>query len=79
MFNIRMSISIVVTGLALYACAKEPAATQSQVERGKYLVTFGGCHDCHTPKIAGPDGMPVLALSGHLPVTADLPLLFLDG
>jgi hypothetical protein len=39
------------------------------VERGKYLVTFGGCHDCHTPKIAGPDGMPVLdaskLLSGH--------------
>ena len=22
---------------------------QTQQERGKYLVTFGGCHDCHTP------------------------------
>ena len=24
-------------------------ATQSQIERGKYLVTVGGCSDCHTP------------------------------
>ena len=25
------------------------AAADSQVERGKYLVTIGGCNDCHTP------------------------------
>jgi len=24
-------------------------AASRQVERGKYLVTFGGCNDCHTP------------------------------
>jgi mono/diheme cytochrome c family protein len=24
-------------------------AAQSQIERGKYLVTVGGCSDCHTP------------------------------
>jgi hypothetical protein len=31
--------------------AVKPAApAQSAVERGKYLVTVGGCHDCHTPK-----------------------------
>jgi mono/diheme cytochrome c family protein len=24
-------------------------ALDSQAERGKYLVTFGGCVDCHTP------------------------------
>jgi mono/diheme cytochrome c family protein len=36
-----------------------------QVERGRYLVTLGVCHDCHTPK--GPDGRPRLdrLLSGH--------------
>jgi mono/diheme cytochrome c family protein len=36
-----------------------------QVERGRYLVTLGVCHDCHTPK--GPDGRPRLDrfLSGH--------------
>ncbi|MBZ0149308.1 MAG: cytochrome c [Pseudorhodoplanes sp.] len=22
---------------------------QTQIERGKYLVAFGGCNDCHTP------------------------------
>jgi mono/diheme cytochrome c family protein len=29
------------------ACAG--ASAESPVERGKYLVTFGGCGDCHTP------------------------------
>jgi mono/diheme cytochrome c family protein len=29
--------------------ASNAIAAQSQVERGKYLVTFGGCNDCHTP------------------------------
>src|SRR5262245_17026489 len=32
------------------------APAQSPVERGKYLVTVGGCHDCHTPKTPGPNG-----------------------
>jgi len=39
-----------------------------QVERGKYLVNFGGCHDCHTPLKMGPKGPePDMsrALSGH--------------
>ena len=26
------------------------------VERGKYLVEFGGCNDCHSPKVFGPNG-----------------------
>ena len=36
-----------------------------QVMWGRYLVTLGVCHDCHTPK--GPDGRPRLdrLLSGH--------------
>src|ERR687896_441984 len=25
------------------------AMAQTQIERGKYLVAFGGCNDCHTP------------------------------
>src|SRR5262249_38893633 len=40
----------------------------SQVKRGEYLVSFGGCHDCHTPKKMGPKG-PELdrdrLLAGH--------------
>ena len=34
--------------------ASTPA--QSPVERGKYLVTVGGCNDCHTPKNMTPNG-----------------------
>ena len=32
---------------------KETASkpVSATVARGKYLVTFGGCHDCHTPKL----------------------------
>lgn len=53
-----------------------PAATRKQqtltkeqmVERGKYLLAFGGCSDCHTPFVMGPKGPePDMSrfLSGH--------------
>jgi mono/diheme cytochrome c family protein len=52
--------------------AAAPAARLSkaeQIQRGKYLVTIGGCHDCHTPWIVQPNGQPgpdmSRALSGH--------------
>ncbi len=38
------------------------------VERGKYLVTTGGCNDCHTPWTMGPQGPApdtTKLLSGH--------------
>ena len=33
--------------------AKVPASApkSATLARGKFLVTFGGCHDCHTPKL----------------------------
>jgi hypothetical protein len=41
----------------------------SPVQRGEFLVHGFGCHDCHTPKIPGPDGTLTLdstrLLSGH--------------
>jgi mono/diheme cytochrome c family protein len=43
-------------GLAATLCAvaitgvfATTSAAENQVERGKYLVSFGGCMDCHTP------------------------------
>jgi mono/diheme cytochrome c family protein len=65
--------------LATAACTQPPpstpqtqrtdtAAGQSAAERGKYLVTVGVCHDCHTPKTFGPTGPQndlSRALSGH--------------
>ena len=45
------------------------AARAAQIEKGKYLVMVGGCNDCHTPWVVGPDGMPgpdpTRLLSGH--------------
>lgn len=44
------------------------AAQKARVARGAYLVTIGGCNDCHTPLKMGPKGPePDLSrmLSGH--------------
>ncbi len=57
----------VAGGLVAFSlgCQKAP----DPVERGMYLATIMGCHDCHTPKVPGPGGAPALdatrLLSGH--------------
>lgn len=41
----------------------------SQEKWGEHLLAIGGCHDCHTPKKFGPNGMEpdmTKALAGHL-------------
>jgi hypothetical protein len=38
------------------ATSTQTTPAQSPAERGKYLVTVGGCNDCHTPKKLGPNG-----------------------
>jgi len=48
--------------------AQSEGASKSEIRRGEYLVGFGGCHDCHTPKAMTPNGpVPDKArlLSGH--------------
>lgn len=38
------------------------------IKRGRYLVTIGACHDCHSPKVMtphGPEPDPLRLLSGH--------------
>ena len=75
MFNIRVNVVLgCAAALAIAAaCAQPPQETasapaQSPVERGQYLVTMGGCHDCHTPKTFGPAGPEpdmTRQLSGH--------------
>jgi mono/diheme cytochrome c family protein len=58
--------------------SEAPAQAQpveSAVDRGKYLVTVTGCHDCHTPFEMGPNGPEpdmTKALSGH-PESMKLP------
>jgi cytochrome c553 len=58
------------------APAQIPAApAQSPAEHGKYLVTLGGCDDCHSPKVfkdTGPEPDMTRRLSGH-PAADKLP------
>jgi hypothetical protein len=81
---VSVPVLCLVTGCAQPAQEKAPAnepsstqpspSVQTPVERGRYLVTLGGCHDCHTPKKFGPEGPEPdmsLALSGH-PVSEKL-------
>ena len=46
-----MSRSVICSALAAAAllAATTANAASPQAERGKYLVEFGGCNDCHTP------------------------------
>ncbi len=49
-------------------CAAKKMSDQEQIARGKYLVDFGGCNDCHSPKIMtamGPVPDTTKLLSGH--------------
>jgi mono/diheme cytochrome c family protein len=48
--------------------ARAQQAARAKVKRGEYLVTIGGCNDCHTPMKEGPNGPEpdmARALSGH--------------
>ena len=38
-----------VTASVIVLSAFAATADDSQIARGKYLVTLGGCNDCHTP------------------------------
>jgi hypothetical protein len=59
----------------------KPLTDEEHILRGQYLVTIGGCHDCHSPKIFGPQGMefdPSKLLSGH-PEGSPLPSIDLKA
>jgi hypothetical protein len=65
-----------IVGAAVYSRPTPAKIQQARVKRGQYLVTVGGCNDCHTPLKIGPKGPePDTArmLSGHpdtFPITA---------
>jgi mono/diheme cytochrome c family protein len=73
--------TLILTGLltaSLFhevALASEGNKNQELIKHGEYLVSYGGCNDCHTPKVFTPKGPePDLnkLLSGY-PSTAALP------
>jgi mono/diheme cytochrome c family protein len=44
----KMTLALVLAaGVAGFV--RHAEAASAEVERGKYLVTIGGCNDCHTP------------------------------
>jgi mono/diheme cytochrome c family protein len=66
--RIALITFVAVPAALLSIGGKTPSAGSPAIERGKYLVVFGGCANCHTPLKIGPKGPePDLArfLSGH--------------
>ena len=72
--HVRTMVAIAVLSLATASCASTGSANgnggnaAARVERGEYLVTIGGCNDCHTPFKLGPNGPEpdmTRMLSGH--------------
>ena len=79
----KFDIALYAVGCAVLSACTTPATTQqtasatqpTAVERGKYLVTIGGCNDCHTTKKMTPNGpMPdaTKLLAGH-PAEMEVP------
>lgn len=71
--SIRVHASAIVALVALTASAAAHGVTEGgkqseQLRRGAYLATYGGCNDCHTPKVMSPQGpVPYSSrlLAGH--------------
>src|SRR6186997_1044017 len=74
--SILLLIGVVMPLTVLVLAAKTSKdAYAAQTTRGKYLVAFGGCNDCHTPfKYTEQGPVPDMSrmLSGH-PETVKLP------
>ena len=73
--------TLILTGILttsfsqVVAFASEADTSQELIKRGEYLVDYGGCNDCHTPKRftpTGPEPDPTKLLSGH-PSTGKVP------
>lgn len=69
---VMTSIGLLVAAAGTNACSSASAsparANAETLARGQYLVTVGGCNDCHTPLKMGPKGPePDMSrmLSGH--------------
>src|SRR5258708_24070065 len=70
-------LGLIVLAASQVALAQAGATVKKEVQRGKYLVGYGGCHDCHPPKLMTPN-RPAPdeshLLSGH-PANPQLPPL----
>lgn len=46
---LRIGVALISAMSALLISTDAGRAQDTQIKRGQYLVTFGGCNDCHTP------------------------------
>ena len=71
-----LSAAFVLLAIFTFQCGQGGGnSAVDKVKRGGYLVSVGGCNDCHTPKIlteAGPGLDSTRFLSGH-PADEQLP------
>lgn len=72
MKRVVVSLILLASVPLLTGCSEDANATttkitekQAQVERGEYLVHFGGCNHCHTPMVMGKNG-PELDMTRRL-------------
>src|SRR6185436_4078681 len=75
MKRVVIILTLILALVSLSACTEQATATPApqqqiaqQIARGKYLVTIGGCNDCHTPLkmgAKGPEPDFSRELSGH--------------
>ena len=70
-----LALAILAGTVSHAAATQANKAASEQIKRGSYLVGYGGCNDCHTPKTMTPNGPvpdPTRLLSGY-PADAKLP------
>ena len=71
-----VGVALIVLLVFSFQCGNSGgSASFDPVKRGEYLVSVGGCNDCHTPKIMTEQGLMLdstLFLSGH-PADEKLP------
>lgn len=79
MKKVLLWLPVLALAMFTFQCAQEAPKTEEKVaatveseedlvKRGEYLVTTGGCEDCHSPKMMtdkGPVPDPKLRMSGH--------------
>ena len=72
----RWAVTVIIIAAGIFFVSPRSEAQQAsgnaQVERGRYLVTITGCHDCHSPKVKEMTPDLTRALSGR-PSTTALP------
>lgn len=74
-FLTLLFFSIILTQISCNKSEKTEMTKEEIQKRGEYLVTLGGCNDCHSPKVfteMGPVPDSTKLLSGH-PASSKLP------